>query len=97
MSLEALAALNYQMVGVHYSAHAAMIAMLDTGRHVYEDKDNCYVAEHYRDTGYNFFTSMVLFGIADGYWENIERKYVKKPEDAMAVRHRYFCRPDDIY
>ena len=97
VSLEALAALNYQMVGVHYSAHAAMIAMLDTGRHVYEDKDNCYVAEHYRDTGYNFFTSMVLFGIADGYWENIERKYVKKPEDAMAVRHRYFCRPDDTY
>jgi len=97
VSLEELAKLNYQMVGVHYSAHAAMIAMLDTGRHVFEEKNNCYVSEHYKDTGYNFFTSMVLFGIADGYWSNIEKQYVKDPQDAMAVRHEYFRRPDDKF
>jgi hypothetical protein len=41
-------------------------------------------------------TSMSLFGLADGTWPDIERRYVKDPQDAIAVRNAdYFVRPDD--
>jgi methylisocitrate lyase len=96
LDIDDLAPLGYRLVGVHFSAHAAMLAMLDTGRHVFESRNNTYVEEHYKDTGFNFMTSMSLFGLADGHWPGIERKYVKDPQDAIAVRNQqYFCREDD--
>jgi len=98
LDIDDLVPLGYKLVGVHFSAHAAMLAMLDTGRHVFETRTNTYVDTHYRDTGYHFMTSMSLFGLADGTWPGIERKYVKDPQDAIAVRNaEYFVRPDDRY
>jgi methylisocitrate lyase len=98
LNIDDLVPFGYRMVGVHYHAHAAMLAMLDTGRHVFESRTNCYVEEHYRDTGYNFFTAMVLYGLADNTWPSIEQKYVKNPADAISVRSRaYFVREDDKY
>ena len=98
LNINDLTSLGYKMVGVHYSAHAAMLAMLDTGRHVMENRNNCYVEEHYKDTGWNFFTPMSLFGLANGEWTAIEKKYVKKPEDAISVHSQaYFCRSDDKF
>ena len=89
---------NYKLVGVHFSAHAAMLAMLDTGRHVFEDRNNVYVETHYNYTGYHFMTTMSMYDLANGYWPSIERKYVKDPEDAIAVRNAaYFVRPDDRF
>jgi methylisocitrate lyase len=90
--------LGYKLVGVHFSAHAAMLAMLDTGRHVFESRSNVYVNEHYKYTGFNFMTSMAMYDLSNGYWPSIERKYVKDPEDAIAVRNAaYFVRPEDKY
>jgi methylisocitrate lyase len=98
LNIDDLVPFGYRMVGVHYHAHAAMLATPDTGRHVFERRTDCYVEEHYRDTGYSFFTSMSLFGIADNTWPNIEKKYVKDPHDAISVRAReYFVRNDDRY
>lgn len=96
LDIDKLVPLNYRLVGVHFSAHAAMLAMLDTGRHVFESRTNEYVDSHYDDTGYHFMTSMSLFGLRDGYWPDIERRYVKDPGDAIAVRNaEYFVKPDD--
>ena len=98
LNIDDLVPFGYRMVGVHYHAHAAMLAMLDTGRHVFESRTNCYVEEHYQDTGYRFFTSMSLFGLADNTWPAIETKYVKNPRDAISVRAReYFVREDDTH
>ncbi len=98
LNVDDLAPLGYKLVGVHFSAHAAMLAMLDTGQHVLESRTNVYVDQHYRDTGYNFMTTMSMYGLADGYWPNLERKFVKDPQDAIAVRNaEYFVRPDDKY
>lgn len=98
LNIDHLVEFGYKLVGVHFSAHAAMLAMLDTGRHVFESRTNTYVETHYRDTGYNMFTSMSMFGLADGHWPNLERKFVEDPEDAIAVRNaNYFCRPDDRF
>jgi methylisocitrate lyase len=98
LDIDELVQYGYQLVGVHFSAHAAMLAMLDTGRHVFESRTNTYVETHYRDTGYNMFTSMSMFGLSDGYWPNIESRFVKDPQDAIAVRNAdYFVRPDDKY
>lgn len=96
LDIDDLVPLGYKLVGVHFSAHAAMLAMLDTGRHVFESRTNVYVDTHYDDTGFHFMTSMSLFGLRDGYWPDIERRYVKDPQDAIAVRNaEYFVRPDD--
>jgi methylisocitrate lyase len=90
--------LGYKLVGVHFSAHAAMLAMLDTGRHVFEDRNNVYVTEHYKYTGYNFMTTMAMYDLSNGYWPRLEAKWVKDPQDAIAVRNAdYFVRPDDNY
>lgn len=96
LDIDDLVPLGYKLVGVHFSAHAAMLAMLDTGRHVFESRTNVYVDTHYDDTGFHFMTSMSLFGLRDGYWPDIEHRYVKDPQDAIAVRNaEYFVRPDD--
>ncbi len=98
LRIDDLAPLGYRMVGVHFSSHAAMLAMLDTGRHVFESRTNVYVDTHYRDTGFHFMTSMSMFGLSDGTWPDLERRYVKDPLDAIAVRNAdYFVRPDDRF
>lgn len=98
LDIDDLVPLNYRMVGVHFSSHAAMLAMLDTGRHVFESRTNVYVDTHYQDTGYHFMTSMSLFGLSDGTWPDLERKWVKNPQDAIAVRNaEYFVRDTDKY
>ena len=99
VDLDAIAELGFKLVGVHYLLHAAMLAMLDTGRHVFENRDNVYVDERYKYTGYNFFTPLTLFGLRDGHWVNLEKSFVDKDvpdEDLLSVRTRnYFCRPTD--
>jgi hypothetical protein len=98
LNIDDLVKFGYKLVGVHFSAHAAMLAMLDTGRHVFESRNNSYVETHYEDTGYKLFTSMSMFGLSDGYWPKLESKFVKDPQDAIAVRNAdYFVRPDDKY
>jgi len=89
---------NYKLVGIHYSMHAAMLSMLDVGRHVLMDQNNDYVDYHFDETGYRTFTTMSMFGLADGYWVNLENKYVKNPQDSVAQRNSdYFVRADDIH
>jgi methylisocitrate lyase len=99
INLDAVADLGFKLVGVHYLMHAAMLAMLDTGRHVFQNRDNVYVDEHYKYTGYNFYTPLVLFGLRDNYWVNLEKSFVGEDfpeEDLLSVRTRtYFCRPTD--
>lgn len=96
LDIDDLVQYGYKMVGVHFSSHAAMLAMLDTGRHVLESRTNVYVDTHYADTGFQFMTSMSLFGLADGSWPELEARYVKDPQDAIAVRTaEYFVRPSD--
>jgi len=96
LDIDDLVPLNYRMVGVHFSSHAAMLAMLDTGRHVLESRTNEYVDTHYEDTGYHFMTSMSLYGLHDGTWPELESCYLADPQDAIAVRNAdYFVRPTD--
>lgn len=88
---------NYHLVGVHYSMHASMLAMLDVGRHVMMDQNNDYVDYHFDNTGYKVFTTMSMFGLADGYWVDREGRYVSDPEDSIAKRNAdYFVRDDDV-
>lgn len=52
----------YKLTGIHFSCHAAMLAMLDVGRHVLMEQSNDYVDYHFDDTGYKTFTTMSMFG-----------------------------------
>ncbi|MFV0352736.1 MAG: isocitrate lyase/PEP mutase family protein [Oscillospiraceae bacterium] len=89
---------NYKLAGVHYSMHAAMLAMLDVGRHVMKDQNNNYVDYHFDDTGYKCFTTMSMFGLTDGYWVEKEGRYVTNPQDSIAKRNAdYFVREDDVF
>lgn len=89
---------NYKLVGIHYSMHTSMLAMLDVGRHVRMEQNNDYVDRHFDDTGYQVFTTMSMFGLQDGYWVDLENKYVKNPQDSIAQRNAdYFVREDDVY
>lgn len=89
---------NYGLVGIHYSMHASMLAMLDVGRHVMMEQNNDYVDYHFDDTGYKTFTTMSMFGLTDGFWVKRENRYVKKPEDSVAQRNAdYFVRADDVH
>jgi methylisocitrate lyase len=88
---------NYKLVGIHYSMHASMLSMLDVGRHVMMEQTNDYVDYHFDDTGYKCFTTMSMFGLANGYWPEREGKYVRSPEDSVAKRNAdYFVRDDDV-
>lgn len=88
---------NYKLVGIHYSLHAAMLAMLDVGRHVMMDQTNDYVDDHYDYTGYKFFTPMSLFGLSDDFWVKREGLYVRSPQDSISKRNaEYFVREDDV-
>lgn len=88
----------YKLAGVHYSAHAAMLAMLDVGRHVMKDQNNDYVDYHFDETGYKTFTTMSMFGLTDSSWVEAENSYVREPRDSVAQRNAdYFVREDDVH
>ena len=53
--MEDLFRFGFKMTGIHYSLHASMIAMLDTGRHVRMEKNNVYVTKHYDENGLQVF------------------------------------------
>lgn len=99
ITMDQLVALgNYKLVGIHYSMHAAMLAMLDVGRHVMLEQNNDYVDHHFDDTGYKCFTTMSMFGLTDGSWVARENRYVKNKEDSIAQRNAdYFVRADDVH
>ncbi len=87
---------GYRFTGIHYSFRAAMYAMLDTGRHVFESRTNDYVMEHYDYTGYHFYYSPMTCFLSDGVWAEREKRYYGDPENALAVRkQRGFCGPTD--
>lgn len=89
---------NYHLAGVHYSMHAAMLAMLDVGRHVMMEQNNNYVDYHFDDTGYKCFTTMSMFGLTDRQWVTRENRYVKDEQDSVAQRnYDYFVRKDDVH
>ncbi len=91
-----LLSMGYYFTGIHYSFRAAMYAMLDTGRHVFETHTNDYVMEHYDYTGYHFYYSPMTCFLSDGKWANLEKRYVENPDDAFAVRkQKGFCGPTD--
>ena len=97
VALNELAKLRYKFVGVHYSMHAAMIAMLDVGKHVMDTKTNVYVDTHFDDTGFKCFSPMTFY-LSDGYWAELESRYVEKPEDALAKRITpFFVRETDKF
>ena len=88
----------YLLTGVHFSAHAAMLAMLDVGRHVMQEETNDYVDYHFDDTGYKTFTTMSMFGLTDGTWVEVENAFVREPQDSIAQRNAdYFVRADDVH
>lgn len=97
ISTEDLFKWGWKMTGIHFSMHAAMLAMLDTGRHVFKDRDNVYVTKAYDWTGYKMFSSMAMF-LNDDEWVNRELKYVPDPKEANSPSCKaYFCKPDDCY
>lgn len=88
----------YKLTGIHFSAHAAMLAMLDVGRHVMKEQSNDYVDYHFDDTGYKTFTTMSMFGLTDGSWVEAENEFVKEPQDSVAQRNAdYFVREEDVH
>lgn len=99
LSMADLAELGvYKLVGVHFSAHAAMLSMLDVGRHVMKEQNNDYVDYHFDDTGYKTFTTMSMFGLTDGSWVQAENECVKEDQDSVAQRNAdYFVRKDDVH
>ena len=99
VSMQDLADLGvYKLVGIHFSVHAAMLAMLDVGRHVLMEQTNDYVDYHFDDTGYKTFTTMTMFGLTDGSWVEAETAFVREEQDSVAKRNAdYFVREDDVH
>lgn len=99
LTMQDLAELGcYKLVGIHYSAHAAMLAMLDVGRHVMMEQSNDYVDYRFDDTGYKTFTTMSMFGLTDNSWVEAENAFVREPQDSVAQRNAdYFVRKDDVH
>ncbi|WP_320128700.1 isocitrate lyase/PEP mutase family protein [uncultured Sphaerochaeta sp.] len=99
ISMKQLAELgNYKLVGIHYSMHAAMLAMLDVGRHVMLEQSNDYVDSHFDATGFKCFTTMSMFGLTDRTWVDLENRYVENPQDSIAQRnYDYFVRSNDVF
>lgn len=89
---------GYKFVGVHYSFRAAMLAMLDAGRHVFESGENDYIDTAYDYTGYKFYYSPMAAFFRDGKWVNREKAYVANPDEALAVRlQKHFTGPTDRF
>lgn len=97
VAVEDLFKYGFKMTGIHYSMHAAMLAMLDSGRHVFKDRNNVYVSKAYGFTGYKFMSSMAFY-LKDNKWVDTEAKYVEDPEDSLSYRLKpIFCQESDIY
>lgn len=89
---------GFQFTGIHYSFRAAMYAMLDTGRHVFESRNNDYVMSHYENTGYHFEYSPMTCFLRDGKWVKRENSYCASIEDSLAERRRKgFAFPEDRF
>jgi methylisocitrate lyase len=89
---------GYKFVGIHYAFRAAMLAMLDAGRHVFETRENDHIDTVYDHTGYKFYYSPVAAFFRGGEWVNREIGYVAKPEDAEAARiEKQYVGPTDAY
>ena len=99
VSMQDLADLGcYKLVGIHFSCHAAMLAMLDVGRHVMMEQTNDYVDYHFDDTGYKTFTTMTMFGLTNNEWVEAETAFVREPQDSVNKRNAdYFVREDDVH
>jgi methylisocitrate lyase len=96
--IAALQQYGYKFVGVHYSFRAAMLAMLDAGRHVFESLENDYIDTAYDHTGYKFYYSPMSAFFRGGEWVNRESAYTDKPEEALAVRlEKHFTGPTDRF
>jgi len=96
--IAALKDYGYKFVGVHYSFRAAMLAMLDAGRHVFETGQNDYIDTAYDHTGYKFWYSPMAAFFRGGEWVDRETRYVDRPEDAMAHRlEAHFTGPTDRF
>jgi methylisocitrate lyase len=90
--------LGYKFVGVHYLFRAAMLAMLDAGRHVMESCTNDYIDTAYDHTGYKFYYSPMAAFLRGGEWVEREKRYVSDPNDAPAVRiEKRFTGPTDRF
>lgn len=96
--IAALRQYGYKFVGIHYAFRAAMLAMLDAGRHVFESHENDYIDTAYDHTGYKFYYSPVSAFFRGGEWVNRESAYVANPEDAEAVRlEKEYIGPTDAF
>jgi methylisocitrate lyase len=93
-----LHSLGYKFVGIHYAFRAAMLAMLDAGRHVLESRTNDYIATAYDHTGYKFYYSPMSAFLRGGEWVAREKKYVANPEESLAARiEKRFTGPTDRF
>lgn len=77
---------GYKFAGVHYAFRAAMLAILDAGRHVFESGTNAYIATAHDHTGYKFHYSPMSAFFRGGEWVDRESQYVSNPDEALAVR-----------
>jgi methylisocitrate lyase len=93
-----LHACGYKFIGIHYAFRAAMLAMLDAGRHVLETKTNDYIDTAYDDTGYKFYYSPMAAFLRGSHWVERERSYTAKPDESLAWRiQQRFIGPTDKF
>ena len=91
IDIDELTPLGFKFVGIHYLLYAALEGMLDYGRHIYKDRNNTYFNTNLHP-GVSFVCPCELFGLQDGYWENIEQNWEEKAEDTIAhKRAEFFC------
>jgi len=96
--MEELRKCGYKFIGVHYAFRAAMLAMLDAGRHVLESGTNDHIDTAYDHTGYKFFYTPVSAFLRGGEWVEREKKYHADPNDALAARIvKKFTGPTDRF
>ncbi|WP_204259650.1 isocitrate lyase/PEP mutase family protein [Lichenicola cladoniae] len=89
---------GYKFTGIHYSFRAAMLAMLDAGRRVFESGTNDYISTAYDHTGYKFYYSPMAAFLRDGKWVQRESMYSAEPSQALAVRiEQRFIGPTDRF
>lgn len=96
--IAALLPYGFKFIGVHYTLRAAMLAMLDAGRHLFESLENNYIDTAYDHTGYKISLSPMAAFFRGGEWVEREKRYVTNPEDALAVRlEKRFTGPADRF
>jgi methylisocitrate lyase len=89
---------GYKFIGIHYAFRAAMLAMLDAGRHVLESKTNDYIDTAYDYTGYKFYYSPMAAFLRGSGWVDRERSYTANPDESLAWRiEQRFIGPTDKF